>query len=80
MAQRSGRFVLVRDAISVFVQMGCELRSLPGGMIGSSGERISVRFLLNPETAGFVELIDLDDDEQVTIDEIEYWERRLAMD
>jgi hypothetical protein len=79
-AQRSGRFWRVGDVISVFLQMGCELKNLPGKIETPSGDGLVVRYLLNPETGGFVELIDLADDESVSIDEVEYWERRLTME
>jgi hypothetical protein len=79
-AQRRGHFWKVGDAISVFLQMGCELRQLPGEIETPDGERMTVRFLFNAQTGGFVELIDLSDDDSVSLEEIEYWERRLSMD
>jgi hypothetical protein len=79
-AQRSGHFWRVGDAIAIFVQMGCELRVLPGEIQRPSGGSFTVRFLFNPDTNGFVEIIDLDDNEQISMEEIEYWERRLGMD
>ena len=60
--------------------MGCELRDLPGEVIAPSGESLRIRFLFNPETGVFVNLINLNDDESISLEEIEYWERRLTME
>jgi hypothetical protein len=80
LAHRAGKFWKVREAVSVFLQMGCELRVLPGKVMIRDGEPLFVRFLIEPASGRFVELIDLHDDESVSLEEIEYWERRLGME
>ena len=75
-----GNFMRVGDALSLFVQMGCELKELPQPLVLADGTNLRVRYLINPETTAFVEIVDIEDDERIAIDEIRYWERRLSID
>ncbi len=43
------------------------------------GDVLNVRYLLNPATGGFAALQDLADDERVSTEEVEFWERRLGI-
>ena len=75
----AGSWLRVRDAVFLFVGMGCEPRSLPGQMIDSDGTEWQVRYLYNPDNGNYVSMSDLGPDDSIGPDEIESWERRLGM-
>jgi hypothetical protein len=79
-AKRKGHFWRVGDVLSLFQLMGCEIADLPHPIQSEGGEFIRVRYLLYPETGRFVPIEDLEDDEQIAAEEVEYWERRLGLE
>ena len=65
--------------MSLFIQMGCELRVAEGDVVSDGGEVLNFRYLFNPENKAFVAIVDLGDEEFVSAGEVEYWERRLGV-
>jgi hypothetical protein len=78
-ARRLTTFWKVRSVISLFIQMGCEIRVAEGDLVNDDGEVLNFWDLLNPENGAFVPIVDLGDDEFVSSGEVEYWERRLGV-
>lgn len=69
----------VQQLIEIFTAMGCELRE-PGILMTSpDGEMFDVRYLYNPQTGEYLELVGLDPSDSLPLSEVEYWERRLGM-
>jgi hypothetical protein len=70
----------VREVLSIFEQMGCEIKLLPGTLLDPDGTPTMVRFLYNPVNGAGVALLDYDDDDEfMTPSEIENLERRLDL-
>jgi hypothetical protein len=61
-AKRATKFYLVREVISLFLQMGCELREAEA-TIHEDGDSFNFRYLIDPETKAFVPVVYLDDSE-----------------
>lgn len=71
----------VREVLSVFQQMGCEIRELPGHLFDGDGNEMPVKFLYNPLNKAGVALLDYEsDDEFMTPSEIANLERRLDLE
>ena len=81
MAHRAVCFYRVGEIVSLFLQMGCEEQFTRRTKVeDGDGEAVeAVRYLLNPETGGFMPIGDLEDDESVPWSEVESWERRLGL-
>jgi hypothetical protein len=77
--KRLTSFWKVRTIISLFVQMGCELRVIEDSVVSNDAETLNYRILLNPTTGGFATIVDLGDDEFVAAPEVASWERRLGV-
>lgn len=77
-AKRATKFYLVREVISLFLQMGCELREAEA-TIHEDGDSFNFRYLIDPETKAFVPVVDLDDSDFISEGEVELWERRLGI-
>jgi hypothetical protein len=43
------------------------------------GDCFNTRYLVNSQTGAFVQLVDLDDDDQISETELRFWERRLGI-
>jgi hypothetical protein len=80
LAKRVGRFWTVRNIVNVFLQMGCEHHIAEPCEDDADGSFFGVSYLLNPDNKAFVPLVDLGDDEEVSILEVESWERRLGIE
>jgi hypothetical protein len=79
LAKKSGNFRKVSAVIALFVGMGCELRAT-NCKIQLNGEEIAnVRYLIAPDGKNFVPIEDVNDDEFISEDEINYWETRLGI-
>ncbi|HUG63230.1 MAG TPA: hypothetical protein VMP03_15390 [Methylomirabilota bacterium] len=65
--------------MELFVAMGCECRFVPEPIDTPDGERMTVRYLLNPENGRYVAIVDLEDGERLPPSEVRSWERRLMM-
>lgn len=77
--RRLTTFWKVRSVLSLFIQMGCELRVAESDLVNQDGEVLNFRYLFNPDNGAFVAIVDLGDDEFVSAGEVEYWERRLGV-
>jgi hypothetical protein len=69
----------VRSVLSLFIQMGCELRTAEESAVSPDGDVLNIRYLVNPDSGAFVAIVDLGDDEFVSAGEVAYWERRLGV-
>ena len=78
-AKRVGTFYLVRDVLTTFMMMGCELNIAEKNVLTPDGDCWNVRYLLNPLHNTFVPVVDLSDDQFVSAGEVEDWERRLKL-
>jgi hypothetical protein len=78
-SRRSGAFWSVKEIISLFQQMGCEVNTAEGTIESMDGDCFNVRYLFNPSNQAFVPLMDLGDHQFVSKWEVESWERRLAI-
>jgi hypothetical protein len=78
-SKQSGTFWNVREIISLFQQMGCELNTAEVTVEFTDGDCFNFRYLLNPANKMFVPLVDLGDDQSVSKWEVEFWERRLGI-
>lgn len=72
-------FWKVRSVISLFIQMGCELREAEEEVVSGDGDVLNYRYLVNPDTGAFVAIVDLGDDEFVSAIDVAFWERRLGV-
>lgn len=79
MAQISGNLRRVSEVISLFIGMGCELRTASSSVQLNDGESFTPRYLIAPDKSNFVQIDYLNDDEFIFESEIEYWERRLGV-
>ena len=70
---------MVGEIVGKFVERGCTLREAEPTILFEDGDVLNVRYLLNPATGGFAALQDLADDERVSTEEVEFWERRLGV-
>jgi len=77
--RRLTTFSKVRSVLSLFIQMGCELRTAEGPAISGEGDVLNFRYLYNPDNGAVVAILDLGDDEFVSSGEVAYWERRLGV-
>ena len=78
--RRLTTFWKVRSVLALFIQMGCELRTVEEDAAAMEGDVRNVRYLLNPENGQFVAIVDLGDDEFVSAGEAAYWERRPGVE
>jgi hypothetical protein len=78
-AKRLTPFWKVRSVISLFVQMGCEVRAVEGEVVAEDGDVLNFRYLVNPDTKAFVAIVDLGDEEFVSAVDVVFWERRLGV-
>lgn len=69
----------VLEVISLFVGMGCELKSTGQKVEFEDGEFFLIRYLISPNKSAFVPLDFLDDSDFIFDEEIEYMERRLGV-
>jgi hypothetical protein len=70
----------VGTVISLFLQMGCERRQLPGSAVDDDGNEELVTYLYYPETRTLVAVVGFDsDDERMSPSEVEHYERRLGL-
>jgi hypothetical protein len=77
--RRLTTFWKVRSVLSLFIQMGCELRVAESDIVDQGGDVLNFRYLFNPDNGAFVPIVDLGDEEYVSAGEVEYWERRLGV-
>jgi hypothetical protein len=77
--KKIGTFRRVAEVISLFIGMGCKLHTTSTKIQLNDGEFFQVKYLLSPDGTNFVPIEDLNDDEFISEDEIEYWERRLGV-
>jgi hypothetical protein len=68
----------LRELIKRFCDLGCVERYLSGEMVTEDGV-FRVRYLLNPQTGGFIVISDLEDDEIVMPSVVGGMERRLGI-
>jgi hypothetical protein len=78
-SKQSGTFWNVREIVSLFQQMGCEVHTFEDTIKSMDGDCFNVRYLQNPVNRAFVPLVNLGDDEFISKWEVESWERRLAI-
>ena len=79
MAKQVGQFMLVREVISLFIQMGCEFNEAEAETPDGHGSVFGLAYLLNPESGAAVPILDLGKNEFVSRYEVESWERRLGI-
>jgi hypothetical protein len=77
--KRLTTFWKVRSVLSLFIQMGCDLRVAEGDGSSDEGDVLNFRYLYNPENQAFAPILDLGDDEYVSEGEVNTWERRLGV-
>jgi hypothetical protein len=77
-SKQSGAFWNVREIVSLFQQMGCEIHTIEH-TVKLDGDCVNVRYLQNPTNKAFVPFVDLGDDDFTSKWEVESWERRLAI-
>lgn len=78
-AKRLNPFWKVREVLSLFIQMGCELRIAEHTIHCDDGDVFNFRYLFNPDNDAFVPIVDLADDQFVSAGEVADWERRLGV-
>jgi hypothetical protein len=78
-SKRIGDFVTVASVIEAFCKAGCVLGVVEADVIGDDGDTFNFRMLRNPANGGEVPLVDLHDNDSITIEEIEAFERRLGI-
>jgi hypothetical protein len=76
--KRATRFYLVREIISLFLQVGCEIREAESPVY-LDGDSFNFRYLVNTETGAFQPVVDLADDDFMPEGEVDAWERRLGI-
>jgi hypothetical protein len=69
----------VREIISLFVQMGCEIREAESPIYLDDGDSFGFRYLVNAETGAFQPIVDLADEDFISEGEVAAWERRLGL-
>ena len=69
----------MKSVLSLFIQMGCELRVAESDVVSDQGDVLNARYLFNPDNGAFVPVLDLGDDEFVSSGEVAFWERRLGI-
>ena len=67
------------DVMAGFVLQGCILLTIEAEIYDPDGDVTNLRELRRPDTGAFVALIDLDDDDRVSDDEVAFWELRLGL-
>ncbi len=70
---------MVRNIISLFVQMGCEHNIVEPCIDGGNGSVYGFSYLVNPANGAAVPILDLGENEYISIYEVESWERRLGI-
>jgi hypothetical protein len=81
-AQRigGGNWPKARDVFAVFVAMGCEIRTIPAGLLNEEAGEETLRILYNPAAKVFVDIQEYEDDMTLTPSEIDHFERRLDIE
>jgi hypothetical protein len=69
----------VREIISLFLQMGCEIREAESPVHLDDGDSFNFRYLVNTETRAFQPIVDLTDEDFISEGEVAAWERRLGI-
>jgi hypothetical protein len=73
------RFYRVREIVSLFVQMGCEIREAEKPVYLEDGDSFGFRYFVNIETGAFQPIVDLADEDFISEGEVTAWERRLGI-
>ncbi len=79
MSKQATAFWPVGLIIELFVEAGCELRVAEPTVQLEDGDCFNARYLLHVPTKSFAALVDLEDDQYVSEDEVAFWERRLGI-
>ena len=69
----------MREIISLFLQMGCEIREAESSVYLDDGDSFDFRYLVNTETRAFQPIVDLTDEDFISEGEVAAWERRLGI-
>jgi hypothetical protein len=62
-----------------FKRAGCVVRVAENTIRLNDGDCTNVRYVTHPDSPNFVAIQDLDDDHQISMAELDYWERRLGL-
>lgn len=78
-SKRIGEFLTVASVVKAFCNAGCTIGTVEADITEDNGDTFNFRVLLNPVNGRDLILVDLHDNDQITIEEVESYERRLGI-